>query len=191
MVASCMGVANVERVLYKQLFPGDFKKFDKQSNLDPVAGGGARDIRFGHFSDLEAIVKTMFPNAISVERKRAAGTHVDVQEGTVTWPGAGMTMTARFEPAQDERPTEWRLARVPDIPCFANATQQGTSADPDMIVLLQDQAGIVWIVLALRSAVVADPHLGPLVGAAFAGHANPGHGVVGYVDFVAGTHWAY
>lgn len=192
MVPMCMGVPNVERVIYKQLLPGDFKKFSGQSNLDPSAGGGARDLRIGRHDDFEPVVKLMFPSVVSEFRVRG-GTQTleDIYRGRVRWQGAASAIFGDFETPQDERPNEWRFARVASIPFLAAAVPKGNQEAPELILLLQDDTQDVWLVHELKSVVALDPHVGPYVSNAFASHMHPSHAVVGYVDFVNGTDFNY
>lgn len=191
MVPICLGVKDVERVLYKQLFAGDFKKFTGKSNVKPAVGGGARDIRYGHFSTIKPIVQRMFPTLVPTLRKRGGKKiKVNLQEGRVRWKGSKVSFPAYFEPAQDKRPGEWRFARVKDLPILATAAPKGSSSNPDMVVLLQDKSQDVWIVHTTRSVVVADTHLKKRVNDAFSFHKNPKHAVFGYIEFTP-TYWSY
>lgn len=185
---TCMGVPNVERVLFKELFPGDYQKFQAASNIAQT-GGGARDLRFSGVNQLQPVIVDMFPQVVPSHRKRVAGPNVNLQQGVLRWSGGSMDVL--FEPAQDQRDNEWRLAQVASMPPLANRVQPANYnvSDREMILLLQDVNHDVWPVIELRSKVILDAALGAFVQSKFARHNNPSHAVVGYMDFVRNTSW--
>lgn len=66
------GAAQVARILYKEIVPGDLRKILAMSN-DAVTGGGARDFRFGSFKTLLPVIRKMFPETVKQSRKRGGG----------------------------------------------------------------------------------------------------------------------
>lgn len=52
--------SRVSRILFKEIVDGDVRKIHADSN-DSDTGGGARDFRFGSYSELEHIFHSMFP----------------------------------------------------------------------------------------------------------------------------------
>lgn len=183
---TCMGVTNIERVLFKELFPGDYQKFQAISNIAQT-GGGARDLRFSGFNQLQPVILDMFPIVVPSQRKRAAGPNVDLQQGVLRWSSGSMDVL--FEPAQDQRDNEWRFAQVASMPPFAGRTQPANykASNREMILLMQDVNQDVWPVIDLTSHVVLDAAIGAFVQSKFAKHINPAHAVVGYVDFIKNT----
>lgn len=163
---TCMGIPNVERVLFKELFPGDYDKFQGVSNIAPT-GGGARDLRFSGVVPLTPVIHAMFPVPVPSQRKRIAGPNVDVFQGKLRWPGGAMDVV--MEPFQDERDNEWRLAQVASMPPFAGRQEPPGCAPGhrEMLVLLQDVSGNIWPVIDWQAAVMADPSIGAFVGGGF------------------------
>lgn len=184
-----MGIANVERVLFKELFPGDYGKFQAKSSIAQT-GGGARDLRYSGVPQLQPVILDMFPTAVPVKRKRQAGSNVDLQKGLLRWVGGSMDVL--FEPAQDLRDNEWRFAQVASMPPLAGRTPPVpySNSNREMILLMQDANHDVWPVIDLRSNVVKDAAIGAFVQATFTSHINSGHAVVGYFDFISNTSWS-
>ena len=186
---TCMGVSNIERVLFKELFPGDYQKFQATSNIAQT-GGGARDLRFSGVNQLQPVILDMFPVIVPSKRKRAANPNVDLQQGALRWQGGSMDVL--FEPAQDQRDNEWRFAQVANMPPLAGRVQPATynASNREMILLMQDANHDVWPVIDVKSNVVLDAAIGAFVQAAFASHTHPRHAVVGYFDFINNTNWS-
>lgn len=135
---------DVQRVLYKVLSDPIAKKFEALS-ADSTSGGGARDIRIGGFSSVETIrriCRRMFP--------------VDVNNGRSTfWQGRARWLdefgehetTLDFWQPTVSRPSEGRIARVANHPCFpAQKYKDALAAGSGRVVslIIQRADGTLW-----------------------------------------------
>ncbi len=139
-------VGNVARILYKELVEGDLRKLRAESN-DADTGGGARDFRFGSYRTLLPVIKAMFPRTAQEDRKRnGVVTQIDVFKGTFYWKSAtGVeSKEAVFEPPTDARPSEGRIARVHEYPCFDASNVKIGVGNRVLLLLIQLDDGTVW-----------------------------------------------
>lgn len=139
-------VGNVARILYKELVEGDLRKLRAESN-DADTGGGARDFRFGSYRTLLPVIKAMFPRTAQEDRKRnGVVTQIDVFKGTFYWKSAtGVeSKEAIFEPPTDARPSEGRIARVHEYPCFDASNVRIGVGNRVLLLLIQLDDGTVW-----------------------------------------------
>lgn len=139
-------VGNVARILYKELVEGDLRKLRAESN-DADTGGGARDFRFGSYRTLLPVIKAMFPRTAQEDRKRnGVVTQIDVFKGTFYWKSATGTESkeAVFEPPTDARPSEGRIARVHEYPCFDASNVKIGVGNRVLLLLIQLDDGTVW-----------------------------------------------
>jgi hypothetical protein len=135
----------VARILYKEIVPGDLRKIIAESN-DSETGGGARDFRFGEFEKLEPIIRKMFPNTIKEQRRRGGqSVIVDIFRGTFHWNSneGEEQKTVDFEPPTTARPSEGRITRVHEQPCFAPGRIR-KDAGRILLLLVQRNDGSVW-----------------------------------------------
>ena len=139
-------VGNVARILYKELVEGDLRKLRAESN-DADTGGGARDFRFGSYRTLLPVIKAMFPRTAQEDRKRnGVVAQIDVFKGTFYWKSAtGVeSKEAVFEPPTDARPSEGRIARVHEYPCFDASNVKIGVGNRVLLLLIQLDDGTVW-----------------------------------------------
>ena len=135
---------DVKRVLYKVLSTKIAKKFEALS-ADSDTGGGARDIRIGRYNSvatIQRICRRMFPT--------------DVRQGQKTfWQGRACWIdengehetTLNFWQPTDARPTEGRIAKVANHPCFsaekfAEALSEGEGRVVSLVFQRAD--GTLW-----------------------------------------------
>lgn len=134
----------VARILYKQIVPGDLRKIVAESN-DSDTGGGARDFRFGDFQKLEPIIRKMFPHTVKEHRRRdGQNVEVDIFRGTFHWNTKGIDekKDVEFEPPTTARPSEGRITRVHEQPCFA--PERIPKSGKVLLLLVQRNDGTVW-----------------------------------------------
>lgn len=137
----------VGRIFYKQMLEGDLRKVRAQSN-DADTGGGARDFRFGSYPKLVPIIKQMFPQTTTENRKREGKIiEIDVFKGEFVWhneQGGIERQDSFFESPGDKRGSEGRLARVPEYACLV--TNHVLTAGNRLLLLLIQPVGdlSVW-----------------------------------------------
>lgn len=143
----------VSRVVYKEIVPGDLRKFKAESN-DAPSGGGARDLRFRPYRNFGSVFERLFPQKRTVRRRRnRVDTNVDVLVGRFFWKDGAIdrNMEAVFEPPTTARPGEGRLAVVHNYPPL----QHAPSFDDGRVVvmLVQRQDGTVWPAFATEGSL--------------------------------------
>lgn len=128
-----------ERIVWKQLNDGDYRKFVAESN-DSRTGGGARDLRFRHFDEFEPILGQMFPGRSPNQGPRG----VEVFTGTIAWKEGASTrrMEGKIWPPTTVRPNEGRLATVDMYKPFSDA--QRFPGEYELVVLVHDSDNEVW-----------------------------------------------
>lgn len=141
--------SRVSRILFKEIVDGDVRKIHADSN-DSDSGGGARDFRFGSYSELEHIFHSMFPSPIQDYRRRSGVTSlVTIYSGYFYWqdPVTGQTLRqiSYFEPPTDARPQEGRITKIHEHPCLSTALMPNSSTTNRVFLLLtQMDDGTVW-----------------------------------------------
>lgn len=137
----------VARILYKELVEGDLRKLQAKSN-DADTGGGARDFRFGSYKTLLPVIKQMFPQIVKENRKRGGQiVQIDVFKGAFYWhdaKGVAQSKDAFFEPPTDVRPSEGRISRVHEYPCFDASNVKIGVGNRVLLLLIQLDDGSVW-----------------------------------------------
>ncbi|MDP9896659.1 hypothetical protein J2W32_005769 [Variovorax boronicumulans] len=137
----------VARILYKEIVEGDLRKIQAQSN-DADTGGGARDFRFGSYKTLLPVIKQMFPQTVKENRKRGGQiVQIDVFKGAFSWRNAEGKVEAKesfFEPPTDVRPSEGRIARIHEYPCFDASKVKIGAGNRVLLLLIQLDDGSVW-----------------------------------------------
>jgi hypothetical protein len=128
-------------VVFREVLPGDLRKFDAESN-DADTGGGARDLRFREGARMSPILARMFPNQANAD---------GVTRGSVFWVTAQNVVGSgdiEFWPPTDARPNEVRLGRIyvvdgwrVDEAEYGEARQRG---DMWFNLLVLDDAGRTW-----------------------------------------------
>jgi hypothetical protein len=141
------GAGQVARILYKEIVEGDLRKLQAKSN-DADTGGGARDFRFGSYKTLLPVIKPMFPQTVKENRKRGGHiVQIDVFKGIFSWhdaTGNVQSKEAYFEPPTDVRPSEGRIARVHEYPCFDASHVKIGVGNRVLLLLIQLHDGSVW-----------------------------------------------
>lgn len=144
MVSQAVQVA---RILYKEIVEGDLRKLQAKSN-NADTGGGARDFRFGAYNTLLPVIKQMFPQTVKETRKRGGqNVQIDVFKGVFSWNdpvGGVQRKDAYFEPPTDVRPSEGRIARVHEYPCFDASHVKIGAGNRVLLLLIQLHDGSVW-----------------------------------------------
>ncbi|MCC5094286.1 hypothetical protein [Xanthomonas campestris] len=142
--------AGIVRVLWKEILPGDLRKFAAQSH-DADTGGGARDLRFRGDQDLKAIILDMFPVQEHASRRRnSVATTITRHRGQFCWnSGSGGTKQTHSEAAYIEPPTsaregEWRITRVHTYGVFQGSVPAVTGGDRVLLLLIQTDDGNIW-----------------------------------------------
>ena len=136
----------IARIVFREILSGDRRKFIAQSN-DAETGGGARDIRFRGWADLEPILRQLFPGVRTTTRKRGGSSVTEqVFVGQFNWEdvkGDIFSQEAVLETPTDARPAEARLAKVHQYECFQSLPpQQGNGR----LLLLFGVAPLRWTV---------------------------------------------
>jgi hypothetical protein len=151
----------IARVLWKEILPGDRRKFIAASN-DVPTGGGARDLRFRGDEELEKIILAMFPHAEDAVRRRKSGENVTRYRGTFCWnvDDGGKTRTktvdAYMEPPTDARAREWRIVRVHKYEVFQAALPPESDDDRVLLLLIQTGDGNIWPRFTTESSLRED-----------------------------------
>ncbi|WP_230584015.1 hypothetical protein [Xanthomonas arboricola] len=148
-------IATAKRILFKTLPDGDWKKFTGQSNANPGAGGGARDLRYNGISSFSVIAATLFPSTKQELRKRGGIQQLlTIYEGELRYGVApNQKDSAVFESPTDSRKGEWRLPQVTGMTLTNYAAPVAGSNDEDILVLAQQANGEVWAIFSTVSTV--------------------------------------
>ena len=181
---------DVARILYKELVEGDLRKLQAKSN-DADTGGGARDFRFGSYTTLLPVIKLMFPRAVKEHRKRGGQiVEIDVFQGVFSWldaTGNVQSKEAYFEPPTDARPSEGRIARVHEYPCFDASHVKIGAGNRVLLLLIQLYDGSVWPHYAeessLRTPNVWHPGVSKELLDCLDAERPDNQAVIGYRDF--------
>lgn len=178
---------NPERILFKTVPAGDWRKFVGESNDDPNAGGGARDLRFNGFKDFEAIAKAFFPAANLVPRNRnGVATSVTAYSGKLMHGfGTQQFDDASFEPPTTARDLEWRFVRVASQAPLTNAQPSAGNDDKDIIVLVQENVGEIVAVFTTLNTLPGG-NISAFIAAACAASRHPNYSAAGFFDLVTG-----
>lgn len=183
----------VARILYKEIVPGDLRKIIAESN-DSETGGGARDFRFGEFAKLEPIIRKMFPHTIRERRRRdGKNVEVDIFRGTFHWNFAGVDehKSVDFEPPTTARPSEGRITRVHEQPCFSlDRIPKHSAANRVLLLLVQRNDGSVWPHFIEETSLcepgVWDARVAKEILDCIRGQRAANRVVIGYRDFKTG-----
>lgn len=146
MPASIEGDDTPLRVVYREILPGDQKKFVAQSNI-AESGGGARDLRFR----LKAadILSEFFPDEVTKQRKRDGQLKATpIRKGRLYWHNTETDQTDSvefsFEPPTDAREGEARIPTVHKYKCFSQFKAPPASEGRVFLLLVQRANGQVW-----------------------------------------------
>ena len=157
----------VARILYKEIVEGDLRKIEALSN-DSDTGGGARDFRFGSYKTLVPVIQQMFPHTVKEPRRRGGQTvQIDVFKGEFFWnnnAGQVVRKDSFFEPPTDVRPSEGRIARVHEYPCFdTSRVPKGGAGNRVLLLLIQLYDGSVWPYYAEEQSLRVKGNWDPVV----------------------------
>jgi hypothetical protein len=186
----------VARILYKEIVEGDRRKIEAKSN-DADTGGGARDFRFGAFKQLLPVVANMFPEPIAEKRKRdGAVADTQVLRGQFFWQnevdGPVQQKASFFETPTDVRPSEGRIARVHEYPCFnLDRIPKPTFDNRVLLLLVQRHDGSVWPHFveerSLRTPREWDEAVAAQILQCLDARRQEGRAVIGFKDFISGA----
>jgi len=183
----------VARILYKEIVPGDLRKFEAKSN-DTPSGGGARDLRFGDYNSIAPIVAKMFPEKVTLDRRRRGKkTTVEAFSGALVWERNDSVQSKKvlFEPPTSARPREGRIARVHEQPALDPGPILPLKANDKVILLFaQRNDGQVWPYFttesSLRTPGAWDPRVANEILQCIEERRARGTVVIGYRDFITG-----
>ncbi|QNR96655.1 hypothetical protein ICJ04_14245 [Stenotrophomonas sp. 169] len=131
-----------QRILFKTVPGGDWRKFTGTSNNNPSAGGGARDLRYNGFNDFELVASALFPTKLIRRTRGGAPKLIDAYQGSLKHTfGPSLSDEAFFENPTDVRGAEWRFTKVSGKSPIALAVPQAGPSDTDILVLVQENAG--------------------------------------------------
>jgi hypothetical protein len=135
----------IKIIAFKEVKPGDLRKFLAQSN-DADTGGGARDLRFRPHDKFAPIFARMFPDVEQGTGRRGKQTvQVDFQVGRVHYPvnGKAVSQRAEYWPPTDARPGEGRWAKVYAYAPFKAAIPEDEGRI--IVLLVQNTSNEVWL----------------------------------------------
>ena len=178
----------IARIVFREILSGDRRKFVAKSN-DADTGGGARDIRFRAWDNLETVLRELFPEVRSENRRRGAKTVTEnVFVGRFWWKNeAGKTVSqeATLETPTDARPDETRLARVHEYECFQHLPpEKGTGRL--LVLFVQNPDESVWPIFATEKSLEQDdwhPSVAKFLLNALKAKRRAGNAAYGYIDF--------
>ncbi len=179
--------AGVARVVFKEIVPGDLRKFKAESN-DADTGGGARDLRFRPYDEFAPIFRKLFPNVRretrTREKKKAT---VEVFEGRFYWQdkaGKVQSKEATFEPPTSARPGEGRIPVVYTYPPLNDIPP--TNEGRIVVLLVQRTDGHVWPAFATEKSLRSgewDESVAKAILQCLDTERKGGQAARGYVDF--------
>lgn len=149
-------------IAWRELRDDDYDKFIARSN-HTASGGGARDLRWRPHDQFEPVFARLCPEHTEELRGRGELRRPrPVYRGTFAWARNNRVETAPFtyEHPTDARPGEGRITRVYAYPPFAEASRPTDPNDRTFVLLVQDDAALVWpfvIDLATLEAPGWDP----------------------------------
>ena len=182
----------VARILYKELVEGDLRKLKAKSN-DANTGGGARDFRFGSYKTLLPVIRLMFPQTVQEVRKRGGqSVMIDVFKGAFFWSDAQGNIhrkDAYFEPPTDVRPTEGRITRVHEYPCFDANSVEISAGNRILLLLIQRDDDSLWPYYVEEQSLHIPNVWHPVVATELLNCLNAvrpvNQAVIGYRDFIS------
>lgn len=138
-----MAGANVKRIIFREVMPGDLRKFTATS-ADADTGGGARDFRFTPFNKFDGVFARALPGRANESRVRnKVRTSVTLYTANASVPrkdGTAATRELRFEPPTTARGGEGRLAQLSKFG-LEPPTQQGRF----LLLIIEDAGGNIII----------------------------------------------
>ena len=120
-MAESTQTGDIARIVFREILEGDRLKFIAQSNISDT-GGGARDLRFRGWDQMEEVLRKLFPGTEVAKRRRAGADTLEIYSGRFHWlrksDGVEVSREALLEPPTDARPNEARITRVHEYDCF-------------------------------------------------------------------------
>lgn len=189
MSGSQQNTSPVARLVFKEITEGDRRKILAESN-DSDTGGGARDFRFGDYSRFAPILEQMFPNkAVEQRRRGKEKKDITIHKGHFHWEENGVANSKEscFEPPTSARPSEGRITKVHEYPCFdVSKIPHGGEGNRVVLLLIQRMDGTVWPYFADERSLTNDPWdsrvADEILRCIHATRAE-GRAVIGYMDF--------
>ena len=184
-----MAGTGVKRIIFREVMPGDLRKFTATS-ADADSGGGARDFRFTPFDKFDGVFARALPNREIVTRVRKnVKTRVTLYTSTVSVPrknGTAATKELRFEPPTTARDSEGRLAQLSKF-----GLEPPTNEGRFLLLIIEDASASV-IVTFYSEQDLASGQWHQTVNSFFKQvFAKPQktNACQGYIDFERKTHW--
>lgn len=178
--------AGIKIIVYKEIKPGDLRKFRAVSN-DAPTGGGARDLRFRPHERFDPIFVRLLPGVQTARGK-------SVRVGTIKWHDGGRVVShdAEYWPPTNARPGEGRWARVHT---FAPFRQEMPEDEGRLVILLiQDSNDDVWLRIETETELKSPTWNQAVVGTIFGcidSQSHEGRSAQGYIDFVRGKRFCH
>ena len=176
MIDASKKIADVKRIVFKEIVEGDRKKFEAASNLDSSAGGGARDLRFRPFDKFGPVFERLFPD--KDEKGVCKGEFHRLDDGVER------ATEAFFHPPTNARPNEGRLANVDKYLPLNDLPSEGDGTT--ILLIIQRDDGSFWPTFttdnSLESGAWNEQVMEMILGCLRA-NRNANVSMVGFVDF--------
>lgn len=180
---------DIARIVFRQILDGDRLKFIAQSNLTD-SGGGARDLRFRAWDQMEQPLRKLFPGRRTEIRRRGSSGPLEVFVGQFNWMKKDKVISqeAILEPPTDARPGEGRITRVHELECFTiNEPEEGSGRLIALFVQKQDDT--VWPFVVTERSLEHDdwnPAVADFLLSALNAPRRAGNAAYGFIDFESG-----
>lgn len=171
---------NILRIVYKEILPGDYRKFEALSN-DQDSGGGARDLRFSPHREFVKMFAKMYP--MQVRTGVFSGyLYYNDQLGNI------QNNTSYYHSPTDSRGNEGRIANVDK--CISKHIIPPATAGTVIFLLIQLDDNTVWPHFTVLQTIGKDQTLSPLIKdillKCYAQNRRANVAMCGYTDFVTG-----
>lgn len=184
-----MAGANVRRIIFREVKPGDLKKFTATA-APSGTGGGARDLRFRPFDKFDGVFARALPGREKVERRRE-GEREEIEiyaakATVVTSNNTSFEKEISFEPPTTARPDEGRLARVHDLNLDVPEGEGRL-----LFLIIEDAQGKLIITFFSEKDLESGkwhPAVNDFFKEVFSTPAGA-HATQGYIDFEQKTRW--
>ncbi len=184
-----MAAANVKRIIFREVLPGDRKKFVARS-ASSGTGGGARDFRYTPFDNFDGVFGRALKGRDTVIRTRN-GTKVPITVYTskVSIPQSGgkaIIEDLRFEPPTTAREGEGRLAELDKF-----GLQPPTNEGRVLLLIIEDASGNVILTFYSEKDLINGqwhPDIDQFFGQVFS-KPQKRSAAQGYIDYDRHTQW--
>ena len=178
--------AGIKVIVYKEIKPGDLRKFQAESNDSPT-GGGARDLRFRPHERFDPIFAQLLPT-VKVQRGK------NVRVGPVGWYDdiKPARLEAEYWSPTQARPGEGRWAKVHNFAPFQKELPDGEGRL--VILLIQDSNDDVWLRIETESELRSPSWDQKVIRAIFEcidSQTRGNRSAQGYIDFVRGKRFCH